>query len=360
MIAPTKQHPHRSRPRVALGMPVYNGASVLKPTLDSLLSQTYGDFELIISDNGSTDQTETICRDYAARDQRISYVRQPINRGSVWNFNEVFRLARSEYFRWCACDDLCGPTLLARCVELLDTRPDVVWCHCRSMHIDRYGRPLHGALTREISYIGDGDGRPGTATRAAERASDRFRAVLLGRDGCIDSFALMRSRVVRQTALLLPYFGAEKVFIAELALRGRYAEVPQTLFFVRIHPQAAGAVTTARQQRQLVNPLSAKRLQFVRLKLLGGYVAAVRRSPLAPAERMQCYGAIAQYVLQVRKWRRVLAAALAGAGLRGEYPSSTPAVDSDNCSGAASDLNHRVETAPTTAPQTPSMARDPI
>ena len=69
-------------PRVSIGMPVYNGAAFLKESLDSLLSQTYGDFELIISDNASTDETESICRSYAAGDPRVRYQRQEENRGA--------------------------------------------------------------------------------------------------------------------------------------------------------------------------------------------------------------------------------------------------------------------------------------
>src|SRR5947199_9425659 len=79
-----------------------------------------------ISDNGSTDGTETICRDYAAKDRRVRYYRGNRNRGSVWNFNRVFRLAQAEYFKWAACDDICVPEYVGGCVEVLDSARSIV------------------------------------------------------------------------------------------------------------------------------------------------------------------------------------------------------------------------------------------
>src|SRR5215207_1517689 len=107
-------------PRVSVGLPVYNGENYLAEAIDSVLAQTYQNFELIISDNASTDSTEEICRDYAARDRRIRYFREPQNRGAAWNFNHTFELARGEYFKWVAHDDVIGPQYLARTVDQLD------------------------------------------------------------------------------------------------------------------------------------------------------------------------------------------------------------------------------------------------
>jgi glycosyltransferase involved in cell wall biosynthesis len=92
-------------PIVSIGMPVFNGEKFLRRALDSLLTQDYTNFELIISDNASTDATEKICREYAARDNRIKYVRQVKNLGSHENFNLVLQESRSEYFMWAADDD---------------------------------------------------------------------------------------------------------------------------------------------------------------------------------------------------------------------------------------------------------------
>src|ERR1051326_2036095 len=108
------------KPRVSIGLPVYNGQQFLEEAINSLLAQTYSDFELIISDNASTDATEQICRAHAAADPRIRYYRNDKNRGPVWNLNRVFELARGELFKWAAHDDVCAPTLVERCVEVLE------------------------------------------------------------------------------------------------------------------------------------------------------------------------------------------------------------------------------------------------
>jgi glycosyltransferase involved in cell wall biosynthesis len=90
---------------VSIGMPVYNGEKYICEALDSLLNQSHADFELIISDNASTDATEEICRKYAAKDLRIRYIRQSENRGILANFQFVLDEARGEYFMWAAADD---------------------------------------------------------------------------------------------------------------------------------------------------------------------------------------------------------------------------------------------------------------
>ena len=96
-------------PRVSIGLPVYNGDNYLAETLDSILAQTFTDFELIISDNGSTDRTEAICRRYAAQDHRVRYVRNPSNLGAARNYKRAFELARGEYFKWNGHDDPLAP-----------------------------------------------------------------------------------------------------------------------------------------------------------------------------------------------------------------------------------------------------------
>ncbi len=105
--------PGESRnPAVSIGMPVYNGAKYIREALDSLLAQSFTDFELIISDNASADETQAICEAYAARDTRIRYVRQPENQGGVPNFLYVLRAARGEFFMWAAHDDIWAPNWL--------------------------------------------------------------------------------------------------------------------------------------------------------------------------------------------------------------------------------------------------------
>jgi glycosyltransferase involved in cell wall biosynthesis len=333
---------HAIDPRVTIGLPVYNGERWLAEAVDSLLGQTYCDFRLIISDNGSTDATQRICEEYVARDTRIHYVRHEANRGVAWNWNWVFEISRSEYFKWAACDDVYHPTFLESCVEVLEKHPEVVWCHTRSRHIDANGKLLMGARTPEISYVAQPDGQTNTPCRTSARPSDRFKAVLLGRGGCLDCHGVIRTETLRETRLYLPYFGSEKVLMSELALRGRHFEVPESLYDVRIHEQAAGNLRMRREQRHFIDPV-AKRWKSDRLGLLFGYLDAVHRAELPLAERLRCYSAISQYLLQVRKWKSVIQKVFTGEGLTGPYPS----VDKQSAAGASDSSSSAAHEVPT-------------
>lgn len=107
-------------------MPVYNGEKYLRGALDSLLSQTFSDFELIISDNASTDNSGSICLEYASKDNRIRYIRQPDNIGAAANFKFVFDATRGEYFMWAACDDVRSSDFIEVNLEFLKSNADYV------------------------------------------------------------------------------------------------------------------------------------------------------------------------------------------------------------------------------------------
>jgi glycosyltransferase involved in cell wall biosynthesis len=115
----------RQIPRVSIGMPVYNGELFIREALDSLLAQTFTDFELIISDNASTDDTEAICREHATKDSRIRYVRQSENRGPMFNFKFVLDQAQAEYFMWAAADDLWDRDFINKCLSALEQNREI-------------------------------------------------------------------------------------------------------------------------------------------------------------------------------------------------------------------------------------------
>jgi glycosyltransferase involved in cell wall biosynthesis len=120
--------PPPSPPEVSIGMPIYNGEKFMRRALDSLLSQSFHDFELIISNNGSTDLTAEICEMYASKDSRISYINQPENKGSLFNFRFVLSKSLGKYFMWAAADDLWDKDFIKQCVNCLNNRADVGLC----------------------------------------------------------------------------------------------------------------------------------------------------------------------------------------------------------------------------------------
>src|SRR5680860_1035425 len=168
--------------KVSVGMPVYNGEKYVGAALECLLSQTLTDFELIISDNASTDRTESICRSYAARDSRVRYFRNEQNTGGTANFNRVLELASSEYFKWACHDDLHAPTYLEQCAGILDRNPSFVLCHSKTRHIDsngvslnledHVGGPIRDSVGQTLHLAADDPPRMLDSPQAHRRFSD--------------------------------------------------------------------------------------------------------------------------------------------------------------------------------------------
>lgn len=309
-----------SHPRVSIGVPVYNGQNYLAEALDSLLGQTFDDLEIIISDNGSTDRTAEICREYAARDGRVCYNRQPENRGAGWNFSQVFRLARGEYFKWAAHDDLCAPTLVERCVERLDADPGLVLCSARTAVIDAAGNVVRAAQTRDaedVDFQGVSSAMEVQRLRClgSPRASRRYLGVLLHSLRCYEIFGLMQADAMRRTGLHRPYNGAEKVFLAELALLGRFAELDDVLFYSRWHLQRFSANASAAAQARHMDPAAPRRFIWPRqVRSSCGYMSLIPKADLGPLEKSRCLLAFGRYLLQPSKWKRALYEAALGRG----------------------------------------------
>ena len=122
----TKEGRDRKIPVVSIGVPVFNGEKTLAQMMDSLLSQTFTDFEIIISDNASIDKTADIAKDYASRDPRIRYMPQAENIGAERNFKYVLDEARGQFFMWSASDDTRSPDFLQENISFLEQHPDYV------------------------------------------------------------------------------------------------------------------------------------------------------------------------------------------------------------------------------------------
>ncbi|WP_081689116.1 glycosyltransferase family 2 protein [Inquilinus limosus] len=213
-----------SRHRVSIGLPVYNGENYIAEAINSVLAQTYADFELVICDNGSTDRTEEICRRYADADPRIRYHRNPRNLGASANFGRTFELATGEYFRWLAHDDVLAPTYLERCVAALDREPDAI-----------LAQPLVGIIDTKgaILSVHDND----VQRACSPLVSERFAVLVKHPRRCWEAFGLIRRDVLARTSLLAPYSCSDVVLCIELGLLGRFVLVPEPLFLNREHPE---------------------------------------------------------------------------------------------------------------------------
>lgn len=141
-------------PKISIGMPVYNGVKYIREALDSLLAQTFTDFELIISDNASTDATQSICEEYARRDPRIRYVRQAENKGALANFQFVLDQSRGEFFMWAAADDLWDRRWIETVYAYIRDNKQVAGFG-ELAHIDTHSKAmLHAANRAKLQFDG--------------------------------------------------------------------------------------------------------------------------------------------------------------------------------------------------------------
>jgi len=208
-----------TQPLVSIGVPVYNGERHLRETLESLLAQTMTDFELIISDNASTDGTEAICREYADRDPRIRYHRQPKNLGAPENWNFVVRVANGRYFKWSSASDSCTPNFLEACVSTLEQDPEVVVCFGRTNYVDEDGRPVE---------LPDGD-----VEAIEENPIDRYRRVCAYLAVNNEQYGLIRRDMLMKTRLDRDYPHGDLVLMAELVLFGKFKRHDEALLIRR-------------------------------------------------------------------------------------------------------------------------------
>jgi len=279
------------RPRVSIGMPVFNGESYIEEALDSILAQTYRDFELIISDNASTDRTQEICAAYAAKDERIRYHRNGENLGAAKNFNQVFEMSRGEYFKWASHDDVLAPRYLSECVELLDQDPSIVLCHARTGRIDEHSELV--GVNEELQYM----------RLTSDRPHERFYDLIRFIHSCVIVFGLVRSRALKMTSLIGPYAASDRTLLAQLGLVGRLHEVPDILFYRRDHPKTTWRVWKDSPDRVVwFDPEKADRITLPRWRLCWGYCTSIARMPMNWTDRVLCFVQFIRFLRQ--PWRQ--------------------------------------------------------
>lgn len=205
-------------PRVSIGLVAYNEERFIRRTVESLLAQDFTDFELIISDNASSDRTEEICREFVSRDPRVSYHRNAENIGAAGNVNRVAGMASGEYFLPSCAHDLYDPTFLSKAVRILESDPGVVLCHSDCLFIDE-GDKVFMAVPRQVDTRGK-------TTRARYNAAIWTLA-------CYVICGLHRMSVLRQVLPMRQVMGADNLVLAELSFLGAFANIPEDLFFLR-------------------------------------------------------------------------------------------------------------------------------
>lgn len=277
-----------SKPRVSIGMPVYNGDNYLAETLESIFAQTMQDFEIVISDNGSTDGTEAICRQFVARDPRVQYHRSETNRGVSWNFRRAANLSSGDYFMFLAHDDKLAPEFLEKCSAILETHPEVALCYPKAIEIDSQGNHL---------YKKEQD-----LDAASPLPHLRFRQMIRMDHNCETLFGLTRASAFKQTTIHAEMPDGDRVMLAELSLHGTYYRVPEYLFLHREHPvRSINLYPTRFHRMMLLEPQRAGEFTLPHFLEFFEYLRCIRRAPLSFRERLACYWEMMRWLRDNRK-----------------------------------------------------------
>jgi glycosyltransferase involved in cell wall biosynthesis len=284
-----------ARPRVSIGLPVYNGERYVGEAIEGVLAQTFSDFELVISDNASTDGTKEICQEFARNDARVRYSRSPENLGAAPNFNRCFALAQpTEYFKWITYDDLMSDDFLERCIEALDADPCASVAFPAMVTADAVGNVIGRQLREDLSLL---EGEPG------HRAQRLIEYGLEAPDIYWTVYGLMRRSAIEQTELHGNYIASDQVLLFQLALTGKFVQVPGALFIRRTHPDA-WTMKTDRTPKSDAVWFGARQRSGVVLPhwtLLGRHLKSVFRGELSLHDRARCGRAVARRAR--REWR---------------------------------------------------------
>lgn len=291
--------PSARTPRLSIGLPVYNGERFLAQAISCFLEQTFGDFELVVCDNASSDGTQQIGLDYAARDSRVRYTRNGRNLGAIANFNRTVALARAPLFKWAAHDDVYAPSYLAKCIEILDANPDVVLAHSDCAFIGEDGETFpwdaqHGAYVDPFTGVRQRPDDPNIGNAA--KPTERLWQVLSGARWATHVFGVVRRPILGQTNLLANFVSSDRALLAELALLGRFQACGERLFMKRFHRQVSWALN----QRELRSFLStADKAYSRRARQLRAFFAAPANKPIGTAEKAVCTGMVALHCLKI-------------------------------------------------------------
>lgn len=278
-----------STPRLSFGLPVYNGAGSIGRTIRSILEQSFEDFELVISDNCSTDATAAIVHEQARGDPRVRFHPRAFNAGIVANFNRAFALSGGEYFRWIGADDWLEPGYAEQCVRELDRHPEAIGVTTYQAHWNERGQK------RYLEHDGPRVDSP--------RAHERFDVCLwlLNEDyrRFDPIYSLHRRRALEHTRGLRPIFNGDQLLAAELSLLGPYVHIPECL--------ANRGIPRADELRVLEllrppghPPLTRQPEQYWKL-----FHELIQAAPLDTGERLACYGSVLLYYLDKFEWVRI-------------------------------------------------------
>lgn len=275
-------------PRVSIGLPVYNGEKYIESAIESMLDQTYKNFEFLISDNGSTDSTPELIEKWAEKDDRIIFLRGRRNLGAQPNYDRLFELSRGEFFSWKAVDDRWDPTWLEQSVKAMDEHQDAVLVYYKAKDIDE-----NGTFIEDVDY---------EINTTDDNAAKRFLSVMCDPHPCFALFGLIRADVMAQSNLHGNYSGSDRVFLAEMAARGKWFQLGDRLF---LHGEVAErSVNTLKYMHQRAGWFDASKkgkLSYPYWRYLKEFSLVVERVDMTKEEKMFARKGIAKWAKENAK-----------------------------------------------------------
>lgn len=281
-------------PLVSIGLPVYNGENFVAEAIQCVLDQTFFHWELIICDNSSTDRTVAICREFADRDSRISVHQNARNMGVSFNYNEVFRLSRGQYFKWMAHDDLFAPQFIESCIKELEKDERLVLVFPKMCYVAADGRLLRRQAS-ELSVLGP---------TAESRAKQVMSLATQGMDFIWLTYGLIRRDVLKQSGAMGLFAGDDQVLLFKIALCGGIKQLKEEMFFRREHAEASTCKrgSTVRERAKFAYADDNRRLVLPWCRMLKEHLTCLLHSPIPFRSRLRCTSAVLKRFLAAWKF----------------------------------------------------------
>ncbi len=215
-----------SGPLVSIGIPTYNRSQQLKRAIDSAFAQDYPNIEVVISDNASTDETQSLCEELCQRDSRVRYIRQSINRGIATNHIEAFKHSRGEYYMVLGDDDWIDPSYVSACLHVLLTEPEFAVV-CGKPFLYQSGRPFHEG---------------GVTTLLQDSPSKRVLAYYRDVFDNAPFYGISRRALLSTVPPMRDTFAGDWFYIASLAFLGKIKTVETTSVYKSVGAGASASV----------------------------------------------------------------------------------------------------------------------
>lgn len=274
-----------TRPLVSVALPVYNGAGYVAGCIEGVLAQTYDNIELAIADACSTDETEEICRAYAASDDRVSYHRAHSYRGVTENYQAALEASRGDFVCFVAADDAIDRRFVEACMQAHLAEGDLALVFTTTAEIPEDWRP-GVELSADLDYVDD------TLELSSPSAPARLRELIRHLHACNAFNGVHRAETIRAALPFGVHQGWDRVALAEVVLRGRCLQLPERLQYRRVHAEQVSKGLYGERAERLFNSSLPEVAYLESVNLFGKHLRAIAGAPLGPVDKLRAYGVV--------------------------------------------------------------------